>query len=74
MGNGVVKMGRDSINVAITGASSGIGRALALEFAKNHKNITLHLAGRNEAEITRKQRAEFYRTILLHKCYYNALM
>ncbi len=51
MGNGVVKMGRDSISVAITGASSGIGRALALEFAKNHKSITLHIAGRNEARL-----------------------
>lgn len=51
MANGVVKMGGDSISVAITGASSGIGRALALEFAKNHKSITLHIAGRNEARL-----------------------
>lgn len=41
----------DSINVAITGASSGIGRALALEFAKNHRRITLYLAGRNEIRL-----------------------
>ena len=51
MAKDVPKTNGDSMSVAITGASSGIGRALALEFAKNHKNITLHLAGRNEARL-----------------------
>jgi short-subunit dehydrogenase len=36
-------------NIAITGASSGLGRALALAYA--HPGVTLHLAGRDAARL-----------------------
>ena len=36
-------------NLLITGASSGLGKALALLFAK--RNVTLHLLGRNVSEL-----------------------
>ena len=55
-------------NIAITGASSGLGRALALGFAA--PGTTLHLAGRNEGRLAevagavRAKGAEAMQTVL----------
>ena len=43
--------------ILITGASSGIGKALALEYAKGGKDVTLALTGRNEDRLEDAARA-----------------
>ena len=51
----------DGKNVLITGASSGIGRAIAIRFAREGANVAInYLRDAGEAEVTRKKAEESY--------------
>ena len=51
----------DGKNVLITGASSGIGRAIAIRFAQEGANVAInHLNDADEADVTRKKAEESY--------------
>lgn len=54
-------LGLDGKNVLITGASSGIGQAIALRFAQEGANIAINYrSGADQAELTRQMAATAY--------------
>ena len=54
----------DGKNVLITGASSGIGQAIAIRFAQEGANVAINYrSGAEQAEMTRQMAQEAYAAI-----------